>query len=144
MSSLNKAAYKQLASALVGYPRPSAVEVVNHTGSIHPAPIALAPVTTHRLDDALSLVHKRQAILQETIAACETLPAVQEPADEPRKKRSGPADDRPCGWTRRLIRDNDEETGGDAEHCMNPRRRCDRHQGWVLATPTLTAGGKRP
>lgn len=71
---------------------------------------------------AIQLVQRRQQILENVVARCETLPPLAgttngttEPAPAASSKSSkksssrkgGASDDRPCGWERRLIWDDD-------------------------------------
>lgn len=125
---------------------------------------------------AIQLVQRRQLILEDVIARCEALPplagalngneSVAAPNSKSSKKSSsrkgGASDDRPCGWERRLIWDDNAvlaapepsalasedqqeqgkiiepaEEDGDRLPCLNPRRKCDRHAGWQKTVAAL-------
>lgn len=136
---------KQLSSAFIGLPKP----VLGITTTSH-QPIASAPVSDtlasvqnqiKRVENAIEILNKRLKLLENAMTTCENLalvPLHTTSTANPKKKkgaqRSG-GEDRPCGWTERIIWDDEavssvlpgDETVGEV--CLNPRRRCDRHQG---------------
>ncbi len=109
----------------------------------------MAILTEHleRTNAAIGLVRKRQKILNAAIERCETLETIavdneeeiEDGNNKKKKKKVAPAvkEDRPCGWMRALIWDDetiedwDEEISEEDEICMSGRRRCERHQGYV-------------
>ncbi|WVQ95101.1 hypothetical protein IAU59_002195 [Kwoniella sp. CBS 9459] len=130
-----------------------------------------------QVERAMAIVKARQRILETAIERCETLQPItienghheaeeEEVVGKRGKKKKGSSingggkDDKPCGWVRLLIAD-DQQTNdwstragvegamevdrGDATEgegrldatdilaegtCYNGRRKCDRHQGW--------------
>ena len=142
----NAKALKQLTSFFIGLPRPmvpvSVTHLLDHLDPVIPNQDMMSALTEKiaAVEQQITVVQKRQAILQSAIARCETLvlPSMINGDDEMtgKKKRSG-GDDRPCGWDRRLISSErvilcmaDVEQEDGPQPCMQPRRRCDRHQGW--------------
>lgn len=107
------------------------------------------------INNALRLLNQRQKILEQAIARCEPsggaqANAVAVKAAKPKKGSRPATEDRSCGWTQRLLWSDeevlvwdgtgfaDDRPGEEAvdeavtareDFCLNPRRRCDRHQG---------------
>ena len=165
----NKKALKQLASAFISFPPPSADITVTHHLSDFAQPRRdagsdLLTTVQRQLDltkAAMEIITKRQHILQQAISRCEALLSSTSATngDEGINKRtqsksakSGP-DDRPCGWEEMLIWDDDRVRRWEGEPealegCLFSRRRCERHQGRVEPLQkdrrTYTcSGGKR-
>ena len=146
---INKKTIKQLAGALIAYPPPAAsINIINHIVSPNPALSAPSPdlisILQHQIqttEAAIGVIQKRQRILQQAIKHCEDLTAtvMTVNGDDGTSKKmikgtNSNADNRPCGWEKRLIWDDQEIESWDGEEvegesCLLPRRRCDRHQG---------------
>ena len=146
----NKKTLKQLAGAFISYPPPATETTIIHHKSDpvisprKPSPGVVA-VLQQQIDAtraAVEVIKKRQRILQQAIARCEALSAPMAPAngDEVVAKKSKTkgssmsTDNRPCGWERGLVWDDQEVLKwdgelGDEEGCTLPRRRCERHSG---------------
>ncbi|KAK4687021.1 hypothetical protein P7C73_g3103, partial [Tremellales sp. Uapishka_1] len=147
----DKKTYTQLANTFTSFPTPP--PVVQTTTHILPSssipadadtPDLPTLLATHlsELNAQIALLRKRQAILSVSIAQCESLAPValtEEEAPMPKSKKrkpTGEKDDRPCGWDRQLVLDDEEvelwdEHQGLGEKCLKGKRRCERHQGWA-------------
>lgn len=154
---------KQMTTAFVGLPRPqSRFKTTHHVANVPTTDLnddhAPLQAQLEVVDAALQLLSKRQRIFEQAMAQCEPTGGVQAnpAAAKSSTKKKGSTrpstDDRPCGWTERLIWSDEEvsawdgsppdvevpgEEGGEVDlqrgdYCHNPRRRCDRHQGCVL------------
>ncbi|ORX38412.1 hypothetical protein BD324DRAFT_649781 [Kockovaella imperatae] len=144
---------KQMSAFFVGLPAPKPnVSVIHHLGAMPSKPAhqdnEMAALTRQMavVDQAIATLSKRQEVLRQVIAQCDTLVSPSagndvEMADKKSKKRPGGGEDKPCGWDRRLTLSDDEmaslimdELSQNREDntrvCMLPKRRCDRHQGW--------------
>lgn len=162
-STNDKKVLTQLAEDFSTYPRPSEdIHITNHRRLPHSS-VLDSKASTNALDVIIAqyakiqltieVLGKRQAILRKAIERCESLPdvtangiEVEQEADDGRSKKKtkkapiSKGDDRPCGWDRRLIWDDEQvrdwmgDVDGDGEVdedsvCRLARRRCDRHQG---------------
>ncbi|WVR09469.1 hypothetical protein IAU60_006536 [Kwoniella sp. DSM 27419] len=130
-SMSNKKTLKQLAKTFIQYPPPSLGITVTQHGAdpstqgskslgSHSKATRLSSVQAQieQVEIAVDLVKARQEILRQAIERCEALHpvanALDEEAEEVSKKSkkkkgsSGPKEDRPCGWVRRLIADDGE------------------------------------
>ena len=154
----NKKILRKIISYFVGLPAPQPTfTTVDHSSDDSPDRNLRSAVDTSRIwslqaqiaavETALAVNAKRRAILQSAIARCETsvLSSIPVPnsemQDKKSKKRSGGGDDRPCGWVPKLAfsdvdiqaynaaSSSGTEDEFEAEACMLPKRRCDRHQG---------------
>nr|XP_019044859.1 hypothetical protein I302_06773 [Kwoniella bestiolae CBS 10118]OCF23789.1 hypothetical protein I302_06773 [Kwoniella bestiolae CBS 10118] len=167
-SMSNKNTLKQLAKTFIGYPQPRlGISTITHnpestiisSGSKSDRLVELEKQLAN-VNRSIELVNKRQRILDQVIVRAENAmlaPNGNEVEEEEevvhskkgKKKKGamngGGKDDKPCGWDRVLIADDEEvpkvengvnEENGNAEDqrqeglCMRGKRRCDRHQGW--------------
>jgi COMPASS component SPP1 len=143
---------KQLASVLTVLPAPHKTQVIRHmvieppqqSSSYTDALLASLDAQLERTDEAIDLLNKRQSILDAALRRYEEL--VQTGTEIHReevevkgkkKQKSKTTEDKPCGWDRRLIWDDEEVEAWDragageeeVEVCTLGKRKCDRHSG---------------
>lgn len=136
---------KQLSAAFIGLPRPSSRIKVTHHEAVDP--VTSDDQVQKQLDvveQSMAMLRRRQEILAQLMDGAENLPPLEVKTTTAAKKKGGArstAEDRPCGWSARLLWADDEVEGWDEagagpdDVCMAPRRRCDRHAGWLKSVP---------
>lgn len=136
---------KQLSAAFIGLPRPSSrIKVTHHEAAEAVTRDDQVQKQLEVVEQSMAMLRRRQQIVAQLIEGAESLPPLEVKTTTTVKKKGGArstGEDRPCGWSARLLWADedverwDETQEGPDDVCMAPRRRCDRHAGWLKSVP---------